>query len=123
MRATLNATERAEATRLGFRQFALLFSALFAAGALPVVLCGTLPLFDYPNHLARMHILRSLPDSAALQEFYAIAWRPLPNLAMDLVVPALAHLMPLTWAAKAFVLLTLLLLAGGAAVLSRVIFG
>ncbi len=123
MPATLNVAKRADATRLGFARFALLLSALFAASALPVLLCGTLPLFDYPNHLARMHILASLPDSAALQNFYAITWRPLPNLAMDLIVPPLAHLMPLAWAGKVFVLLTLLALAGGVAVLHRVIFG
>src|SRR6185437_16978514 len=37
-------------------------------------------------------------------------------------VPALAHIMPLGWAGKAFVLTTLLLLAGGTAMLHRVLF-
>ena len=61
--------------------------ALFAC--LPVLLCETLPLIDYPNHLARMHILSALSRSAQLQNYYAIMWQPLPNLAMDLtVVPA-----------------------------------
>jgi hypothetical protein len=109
-------------SRLSFRRFALLFAALFAAAAGPVLICDTLPLFDYPNHLARMHILVAWPDSEALQRFYAIAWRPLPNLAMDVVVPLLAKAMPLVWAAKIFVLLTLLLIAGGAAALHRALF-
>src|SRR5215469_16077076 len=98
-----------------FRRFALLFIALFAAASLPVLACDSLPLFDYPNHLARMHILSDLPQSPVLQQFYEIAWRPLPNLAMDAIVPVLAQLMPLAWAGKVFVLLTLLLLVGGAA--------
>ncbi|HKW54821.1 MAG TPA: hypothetical protein VJO12_14105 [Stellaceae bacterium] len=107
---------------LGLRRFVLLFAALFAAAALPVLVCDTLPLFDYPNHLARMHILADLARSPDLQRFYAIHWRPVPDLAMDAVVPALAHLMPLDWAGKAFVLTTLLLLAVGAAALHRVLF-
>jgi len=107
--------------RLSFRRFAPLFAVLFALAALPVLLCDTLPLFDYPNHLARMRILAG--GSAELQRYYAVVWRPLPNLAMDLVVPSLAAVMPLAWAAKLFVLTTLLLLAGGAACLQRVIWG
>ncbi len=104
-------------------EFVLLFAALFAVAALPVLSCDTLPLFDYPNHLARMHILVAIAHSAPLQRYYEIVWRPLPNLAMDLTVPPLARLMPLAWAGKVFVLLTLFLLAGGAAALNRVLFG
>ena len=108
---------------LGFRRFVLLFAALFAVSAVPVLICDTLPLFDYPNHLARMHILADLARSPELQRFYEIVWRPVPDLAMDAIVPTLAHVMPLDWAGKAFVLLTLLLLAGGAAALHRALFG
>src|SRR5579864_4733949 len=108
---------------LGLRRFILLFAALFAAAAAPVLICDSLPLFDYPNHLARMHILVDWARSPELQRFYAIAWAPVPNLAMDVIVPGLAQLMPLAVAGKVFVLLTLLLLAGGAAALHRVLFG
>jgi hypothetical protein len=110
-------------SRLSLRQFAVIFVPLFALAALPVLLCDTLPLFDYPNHLARMHILAALPESAALQRYYEILWRPLPNLAMDLLVPPATRLMPLLWAGKGFVLLTFLLLAGGASVLHRTVCG
>jgi hypothetical protein len=101
----------------------LLFALLFAAAALPVLMCDTLPLFDYPNHMARMHVIADIGGSATLQRYYAVVWRPLPNLAMDLLVPPLARLVPLAWAGKLFVLLTLLLLAGGAVTLHRVLFG
>jgi hypothetical protein len=49
-------------------------------------------------------------------------WRALPNLAMDLMVPPLTGWLPLAWAGKVFVISTLCLLAGGAAVLHRVLF-
>jgi len=34
------------------------------------------PLFDYPNHLARMHLLAEGGNA-----FYTVQWAPLPNLA------------------------------------------
>jgi hypothetical protein len=106
-----------------FGRFAGLFLALFVVAAIPVFSCDSLPLFDYPNHLARMHILRDLSHSPTLQQFYEVAWRPLPNLAMDAIVPVLGRVMPLAWAGKVFVLLTLFLLACGPAILHRVLFG
>ena len=48
------------------------------------------PLFDYPNHLARLYLLMEGGNA-----FYAVRWEPLPNLAQDLIVPPLAGLMPL----------------------------
>ena len=49
------------------------------------------PLVDYPNHLARMHILVHWEHDEVLQEAYRVDWRPLPNLDMDLIVPTLAR--------------------------------
>lgn len=109
--------------RLGNATFAALFVTLALIASLPVLLTGTLPLVDYHNHLARMHILSALPLSEPLQRYYEITWTALPNLAMDLAIPALAQYMPLAWAGKVFVVLTFCLLAGGAAVLHRAFWG
>jgi hypothetical protein len=109
--------------RLRGAAFAALFAILAILTTLPVLLCETLPLVDYPNHLARMHILSTLKNSAQLQSYYEIVWSPLPNLAMDLTVPPLARWLPLTWAGKAFVVASLCLMSGGASVLHRVLFG
>ena len=46
------------------------------------------PLQDYPNHLARIHVLTQIQASPALQEYYKVQWAPLPNLAMYLLSPA-----------------------------------
>jgi hypothetical protein len=127
MRETAEASAAAarpvEVSGLSLGRFVLLFAALLAVAAVPVLVSRDLPLFDYPNHLARLHVLAAWSDSADLQRFYAVAWRPLPNLAMDLLVPPLAPVLPLAWAGKAFVLITLFLLAAGAALLHRVLFG
>ena len=114
---------RRDLTDLTAAQFALLFAACFLIAALPVLIVATPPLLDYPNHLARMHIEADYQRSPILQQFYALDWRPIPNLAVDLVVPPLARIMPLAWAGKAFLLMIFLLMTGGAAALHRVLFG
>jgi hypothetical protein len=114
---------RIDLADLSARQFALLFAIFFIIAAVPVLTVETLPLFDYPNHLARMHILADYDRAPLLRQFYALDWRPIPNLAMDLVVPPLSRLMPLAWAGKGFVLAIFLLIAGGTAALHRVLFG
>jgi len=103
-------------------RFAALFAAAFAVAAAPLLWVTLPPLVDYPNHLARMHIIAVGAASPILRDFYTITWRPLPDLAMDLVVPLLARAMPLLWAGKAFLLLTFLLLAGGTALLHHALF-
>jgi hypothetical protein len=110
-------------SRLSPGTFAALFAALFALAAVPVLLCGILPLVDYPNHLARMALLARLSHDPMLRQYYALAWHPIPNLAMDALVPPLLGVMPLEAAGRGFVLATFLLLAGGPALLSRVLHG
>jgi hypothetical protein len=76
------------------------------------------PLFDYPNHLARMHLL-----SEGGNLFYAVHWEPLPNLAQDLIVPPLARLMRLDIASKLFLVAIFGLITGGTIWLNRVATG
>ena len=81
------------------------------------------PLVDYPNHLARMWILVHSAEIPELAGNYAIHWRILPNLAMDLIVPALSQVMPVEEAGRAFIALTMLTLVGGTVILHRVFYG
>jgi hypothetical protein len=97
--------------------------ALGIIALLPLALVVVPPLVDYPNHLARMHILGMFDRSPALQAYYAVQWRPLPNLAMDAVVPLLARVMPLALAGKLFVALIFALLVGGTASVHRALTG
>jgi hypothetical protein len=73
------------------------------------------PLVDYPNHMARMHLLTEGGNA-----YYAVRWAPLPDLAVDLIVPALARAMPLALAGKLFLVITFALIAGGTLWLNRV---
>jgi hypothetical protein len=98
------------------------FILLSIVAILPILICAWPPILDYPNHLARMHILASAPLSGDLARHYRIAWSPIPDLAADLVVPILTRLMPVEIAMRVFLATVLLLLAGGANVLQRVAF-
>jgi hypothetical protein len=94
------------------------FALALTLVAVPVFSTVLPPLLDYPNHLARMHLLLGGGDA-----FYAVRWAPLPNLAEDLIVPALARLMPLDIAAKLFLVIIFALLSGGAIWLNRIASG
>ena len=94
------------------------YSLLMLLAAVPLFSTVLPPLFDYPNHLARMHIL-----SEGGNQFYAVHWEPLPNLAQDLIVPPLARLMPLDIASKLFLVAIFGLITGGAIWVNRVATG
>jgi hypothetical protein len=94
------------------------FALLLMLAAVPPFSTVLPPLVDYPNHLARMHLLEEGGNA-----FYAVRWAALPNLAEDLIVPQLARLLPLDTAAKLFLVMIFALMAGGAVWLNRVAVG
>jgi hypothetical protein len=63
----------------------------------PLLFVSVPPLVDYPDHLARMWIL------VYGSENYVANWHLLPTLAMDLVVPPLAQILPVEAAGKLFI--------------------
>jgi len=91
----------------------VLFAVLGLISVSPLFFTLLPPFNDYPNHLARMHILSGLAGSEDLRRFYSNVMLAQPNLAMDLIVPLLAKLMPLQIAGKVFIGLTALLTAAG----------
>jgi hypothetical protein len=91
---------------------------LFTVAALaPLCLVQVPGLGDYLNHLARMHVLVNIAHSPDLQRFYQVNWTPIPYLAMDAVVPLLAHVLPIYLAGKVFVLACVVMPVAGTACL------
>jgi hypothetical protein len=95
---------------------------LFVAALLPLGFVDVIPMTDYPNHLARMHLLAAAgtPDA---NPFYDITWKLYPNLAADLLVPQFARLMSVETALKLFLGLSQFLIVTGAIAIERQIRG
>jgi hypothetical protein len=100
---------------------AALYAVLVAAALYPIFSVTVPPLVDYPNHLARMHILANWESIPETQRNYIADWKLHPNMAMELIVPFLARVMPIYMAGKLFIAATLLLLLGGTITLRRVL--
>lgn len=90
---------------------------------LPLFLTDIPPLLDYPNHLARMFVLKLLPHDPVLSQMYEAKWRILPNIGMDFLIPPLLEFLPLEIASKLFVMLALVLPTLGTVILHRSLFG
>ncbi|HEY0183080.1 MAG TPA: hypothetical protein VGC09_09760 [Rhodopila sp.] len=75
----------------------------------PLFVVDVPPLLDYPNHLARAFILDSLPQDAVLAQFYAPHWSIIPNLALDLILPPLIHVLPVHIAGRLVIAVAVLL--------------
>jgi hypothetical protein len=105
------------------RSVAIVVFALLAAVSLVPVLLTPIPaMVDYPNHLARMYILRQNGTPAA-NPYYEVSWALYPNLAMDLLIPRMARVISVENATRLFLFLSQLLIVGGAVVLERVVKG
>ncbi|HTJ65670.1 MAG TPA: hypothetical protein VL899_17855, partial [Alphaproteobacteria bacterium] len=98
------------------------FVLLGLLALMPILSVRLPPILDYPNHLARMHILAALSSTPDLARFYRVHWSPLPNLALDAVVPWVGRITGVETAMRLFLGATLLGLAGGALVLHRTVF-
>jgi len=105
-------------SKVAWAAFAALVAALSIA---PLVAVQMPPLHDYPFHLARADIIRSLESSSFTREHYEIGTFLLPNVGMDLVMFALTAMLPIATAGRVFLGLTLILTLGGVAALHYVL--
>src|SRR4051794_1568220 len=105
------------------RQIAILFVALAAITSIPVLLYPWPPLSDYMNHLSRMHIIATIGSDPDLSRFYEIDWQVIPNLMMDLVVPALERVMSIYLAGQIYTIASFVLTLSGTLALNRRLYG
>ena len=96
--------------------------AMLLALVVPVLAVPVPPLTDYPNHVARCFFLAFRARDPVLSRMLVPRWDIIPNLAMDLMLPPLMHVLPSLVAGRVVVALTLLLPATGAIALHRACF-
>jgi hypothetical protein len=89
----------------------------------PLLIVAVPPLADYPNHLARMHVIGTVGADPDLARYYEIHWRIIPNLAMDFVIPPLARVVDVYHAGQIYAVACLALVASGVFALNRALFG
>lgn len=65
-----------------------------AAAMVPLALAPVLPLIDLYNHVARYLVLARLESDPVLAANYAANWGLLPNIGLDVIGVALAHVVP-----------------------------
>jgi hypothetical protein len=66
---------------------ALMLTALLV----PILATEVPPLTDYPNHLARCYVLAFGQADPVLSQMFSTHWQIIPNIAVDLLLPALMH--------------------------------
>jgi MFS family permease len=104
-------------------QIFALFAVLCAVISVPVLTHKLPPLSDYVNHLARMYVIDAQGKDAYLDRFYEIHWEIIPNLMMDMVVPAIAHVVNIYLAGQFFLLSIFVLILSGTLALNRALTG
>jgi hypothetical protein len=100
-----------------------LYAVLAAMVIAPVLAAGVPVLGDYPNHLARIHILESFVTGSKLASFYERPRHLVPYQAMDVVMAALRTVLPLSAAGRVFLALCLLVPPAAASALRFVLHG
>src|SRR5262245_31989485 len=102
------------ARRLTEQQWGLIAVAILTIIVVsPAFLVHIPSMFDYPNHVARMHIIVANRTSN-IHPFYENAFSPMPNLALDLLVPPLARFLSVEAATKTLFILSEVLIVLGA---------
>ncbi len=109
-------------SRLDRRALLSIYALAVIIALIPLAVIDIPLLADYPNHLARMHILGNVDGDLLLSERYASDFGLIPNLAMDVIVPWLTEIMPLDLAGRLFLALILLSTLMSIAILHRVLF-
>jgi hypothetical protein len=90
---------------------------------LPIWLTRLPAMPDFPAHLATFYLLAGGAKDAHVAQFYRVEWSFVPNLAAELIVPALATLMPLVAATKVFLSTIVALWVFGAAAIHKALYG
>jgi len=100
-----------------------LLMAAFLALLAPPLLAPVPPLLDYPNHLARWHILVDAMVHGRDHPYYEVAWgQAWINSAVDMLAVALGALLGADRAGTVILCLAIVLPPAGAVALNRVIF-
>jgi hypothetical protein len=110
-------------TRFRPATIAILFFVLIVVASIPIATHPLPPLSDYINHLARTHVIDAIGTDSNLSRYYTIEWQIIPNLMIDLIVPALHRFMSVYLAGQIFTITAFVLIGSGTLVFGRALNG
>ena len=90
---------------------------------LPLTLVDVPPLLDYPNHLARAYLLAFGPGDPVLSHMAVSHWAIIPNLAIDVLLPAAMRVWAVHDAGRIVLGVIVVLPLLGCAALAGAVFG
>lgn len=93
--------------------------SIFLISLLPLLVTPVIPTIDFYNHVARYYVLAHINEHIALRENYALAWKLLPNLGLDVLAMPVFQILPPLAAAKAIIIIIFAVQYGGVLALSR----
>lgn len=96
---------------------------LVILAAVPILIVTVPGASDYPNHLARHHILASIGQGTAIDGYFVVDWRWVGNLGVDLPVLALSPWLGVECATRVVSALIAPLTVAGILLLSRSVHG
>src|SRR5271169_5322122 len=75
-------------------RYVILSIAIAVFCIMPIIWYSHMPLADYPNHLARLQIHKSLSSNPYLSTFFEFRWTLVPNMGIDLLTFPLINYIP-----------------------------
>jgi hypothetical protein len=97
----------------------ILLISVMVFTTLPILWFSHLPLVDYPNHLARLQIHKTLSTNIYLARFYEFHWQFTPYLGLDLLAQPLLPFLPVELTGRLVVIFTFLMIYSGTMLLNR----
>lgn len=89
----------------------------------PITIVSVPPLLDFPIHLARSYITIQYDSNSMLREMFEIDWRPIPNLASDIVLLFLGKIFKIETAGRMLLSFCVVITVLSVIFLHRVNFG
>ncbi len=100
-----------------------LYAVISMAALLPLAIVDIPPLVDFPNHVARLHVIANIDTDPALAANYDVVWGVMPNLALEAMTRPFMALLPAEHLGRLLIALTFALLIGGTLWLHRLLHG
>ena len=90
-----------------------LCTGIFLLSLMPLIVAPVLPMIDFYNHVARFLVMAKIDQSTVLQQNYAVSWKVLPNLGLDVLAQPIFRIFPTLIAAKIVIFLIFAVQFGG----------